>query len=106
MDGPLKAAILVVSTTAAADLSKDASIPILKDVLERENPEKWQVVDTAIVSDIKLEIESQIIRWIEAIDPAPDLILTTGGTGFAVSDNTPEVRQAFHEITTAMVFHT
>lgn len=90
MDGSLTAAILIVSTTAAKDPSTDATAPILKEVIEVEGAGKWSVTGQAIVSDDVLAIQRQIMQWADAPD-APNLIVTTGGTGFAVADGTPEV---------------
>jgi len=87
---PLKAAILIVSTTAARDPSTDAAGAVLKDVFAQDGDGKWEVVDTKIVPDIVLDIQREIKLWTDAAE-APSLIITTGGTGFAVSDSTPEV---------------
>src|SRR4051794_38267804 len=86
----LRAAILVVSTTAATDASADASGPILKDVFETEGGGKWEVVDTKIVGDIFDDIQRAIKGWADG-ESSPNVVITTGGTGFAVSDQTPEV---------------
>ncbi|KAF7553969.1 hypothetical protein G7046_g6937 [Stylonectria norvegica] len=89
MDGPLTAAVLIVSTTAAQDPSTDASGQILKDVFKSEGDGKWDVVSTEIVSDNPVHIQTQIKAWTDG-DNKINLIVTTGGTGFAVSDMTPE----------------
>jgi hypothetical protein len=88
--GPLKAALLIVSTTAAKDASADASGPILAQVLKDEGDEKWEVQDTKIVSDDVLAIQRQITAWTDGPDSV-NLVVTTGGTGFATGDSTPEV---------------
>ena len=86
-----KAAILVVSTTASKDPSADTSGGILKDVFDTEGAGKWEVVETKIVSDDVLSIQRSIIGW-TGQEHSVNLIISTGGTGFAVHDNTPEVR--------------
>ncbi|KAH6895260.1 hypothetical protein B0T10DRAFT_211488 [Thelonectria olida] len=86
---PLKAALLIISTTAAQDASADASGPILSQVLGDEGAGKWEVVETKIVSDDVLQIQRQITAWVDGPD-AINLIVTTGGTGFATADSTPE----------------
>lgn len=86
----LKAAILIVSTTASKDPSADSSVRILKDVFEREGGGKWEVVKTKIVGDEVLDIQRIIMNWADQQD-AVNLIISTGGTGFAVHDSTPEV---------------
>jgi molybdopterin biosynthesis enzyme MoaB len=88
----LRAAVLIVSTTAAQDPSTDASEAVLRDVLEQEGGGKWELVDTKIVPDVVVQIQRQIMSWADAAgDHGINLILTTGGTGFATSDSTPEV---------------
>lgn len=90
MDHPLRAAILIVSTTAAKDPSTDASAQILQDVLKDQGPGKWELSKTEIVPDDAHAIKKHITAWADGENP-PNLIITTGGTGFAVADNTPEV---------------
>jgi len=85
----LKAAILVVSTTAAKDPSKDSSIGVLEDVFKHEGAGKWVVIETQIVGDEVLDIQQSIKGWADGED-SPNVIITTGGTGFAVNDRTPE----------------
>ncbi|KAK1998501.1 molybdenum cofactor synthesis domain-containing protein [Colletotrichum falcatum] len=90
-DAPLKVAILIVSTTASKDPSTDKSELVLRDVIENEGGGKWKVTETKIVQDHVPQIQRQIMLWAD-LGPIEgvNLILTTGGTGFAVSDNTPE----------------
>ncbi|CAL3967297.1 unnamed protein product [Diplocarpon coronariae] len=85
----LKAAILTVSSTASQDLSADLSGSILKDVFKQEGGEKWQVTETKIVGDVVLNIQRTIIGWAD-VEDAVNLIISTGGTGFAIDDITPE----------------
>lgn len=91
MAAPLRAAILVVSTTAARDASTDASTEVLHNVLKDQGEGKWEVTRNEIVSDESVAIQRQLMAWADGPD-AVNLIITTGGTGFAVSDGTPEVR--------------
>jgi gephyrin len=92
MEGPgaLKAAIIIVSTTAAKNPSTDASAEVLRKVFEDQGSGSWDLVDTTIVSDDVLAIQRQIMYFADSPDPV-NLIITTGGTGFAVADETPEV---------------
>ncbi|KAF5673842.1 molybdopterin molybdotransferase [Fusarium heterosporum] len=87
--GPLKAALLIVSTTAAQDASADSSGPILSQVLKDEGDGKWEVHDTKIVTDDILAIQRQITAWTDGSEGI-NLVVTTGGTGFATGDSTPE----------------
>ncbi|KAI8259931.1 hypothetical protein K4K56_006588 [Colletotrichum sp. SAR 10_98] len=95
MDTPLKVAILIVSTTASKDPSTDKSELVLKDVIEQEGGGKWVVTDSKIVPDLVPQIQRQIMLWADVgLEDGANLILTTGGTGFAVSDSTPEAISA------------
>ena len=87
----LKVAILVVSTTASKDPSADSSGASLKDIFETEGSGKWDVAETKIVGDDALDIQRTITLWTDR-EEAVNVIITTGGTGFAVHDVTPEVR--------------
>ncbi|OCK77705.1 gephyrin [Lepidopterella palustris CBS 459.81] len=89
LDNKLKAAILVISETASQDSSTDKCIPILEGVFETMGKGQWEVCITQIVPDSALEIQRFIRRWADWED-AVNLIITSGGTGFAVKDRTPE----------------
>ncbi|KAK0746564.1 MoaB/Mog domain-containing protein [Schizothecium vesticola] len=86
----LKAAVLIVSTTAAKDPSTDAAGAILRDVFDQDGGGQWSVVATHIVSDDAEQIKAQITAWTDPPADPVNLIITTGGTGFAISDQTPE----------------
>ncbi|KAK3379274.1 hypothetical protein B0T24DRAFT_569195 [Lasiosphaeria ovina] len=93
--GPvLRAAILIVSTTAAQDPSTDSADAAVRDVFETDGGGQWTVTDSAIVGDVVAHIQRQIMLWTdsrrEGEGDAVNLIVTTGGTGFAVADDTPE----------------
>lgn len=90
MSQTLKAAVLVVSTTASKDPTTDAAGDALRSVFEQDGAGRWQVVETKIVPDSVALIQRQLMLWADYADPV-NLIVTTGGTGFAVSDQTPEV---------------
>ncbi|TGJ78240.1 hypothetical protein E0Z10_g10523 [Xylaria hypoxylon] len=90
----LKVALLIISTTAAKDPSTDSSRLALSDVLDKEGGGKWELVDTKIVSDVVTQIQRQIMLWADVAAEGINLIVTTGGTGFATSDNTPEAVSA------------
>jgi molybdenum cofactor synthesis domain-containing protein len=86
----LKAAILVVSDTASKDASTDKCIPVLKDVFDSVGGNQWELAETAIVPDDVLAIQKIIRDWSDCAEPV-NLIVTSGGTGFATKDVTPEV---------------
>lgn len=90
MSQPLRAAILIVSTTVSKGLTTDATEHALRSVFEESGAEKWEVVDVQAVEDNALQIQKHITGWADGADKV-NLIVTTGGTGFAVSDQTPEV---------------
>ncbi|KAI0022326.1 gephyrin [Xylariomycetidae sp. FL0641] len=85
----LKVGLLIVSTTAAKDPSTDSSQAALREVLEKEGDEQWELAETKIVPDVVTQIQQQLMLWADS-DESLNLILTTGGTGFATSDSTPE----------------
>lgn len=91
----LRAAILVVSTTAFKDPSTDAADATLRGVFDVDGDGKWDVIETKIVSDDEAAIRKEILRWTDGADdsaegPLVHLVVSTGGTGFSISDVTPE----------------
>ncbi len=80
---PLRIAVLTVSDTRTAET--DTSGGLLADRLVAAGHE---LAGRAIVGDEIESIRSQVSAWVA--DPEIDLILTTGGTGFAPRDVTPE----------------
>ena len=86
----LRAAILIVSETAAKDPSSDKCIPVLQDVFKTLGNDQWEIATTSIVPDTILDIQRFIRTWTDWED-AVNLIVTSGGTGFSDKDVTPEV---------------
>lgn len=80
---PLRIAVLTVSDTR--DEESDRSGALLADRLKDAGHE---LAAKAIVKDDVDAIRGQIRTWTE--DPEVDLIISTGGTGFAPRDVTPE----------------
>ena len=85
----LKATILIVSDTAFQDPSTDKAGDILSDVFANEGNGQWTVLDRKIVPDDVLTIQKAVTLSCDGEEPV-NLVITTGGTGFAVKDNTPE----------------
>ena len=85
----LKAAILIVSDTAFQDPSTDKAGDILSDVFAKEGNGQWTVIDRKIVPDDVLTIQKAVSLSCDGDEPV-NLVITTGGTGFAVKDSTPE----------------
>lgn len=96
----LKAAILIVSTTASQDPATDFADVTLRQVFEEQQLQsqgsQWEVHESKIVPDDVVQIQKQIHLWTDKTsnDNTINLIVTTGGTGFAVSDQTPEAVSA------------
>ncbi|KIW63654.1 hypothetical protein PV04_08639 [Phialophora macrospora] len=86
----LRPAILVISDTAASDPSSDKAIPTLSDVLAQDGAGKWSEPLIAIVKDDVLEIQRVVRSWTDTENEPVNLVITTGGTGFARRDFTPE----------------
>jgi molybdopterin adenylyltransferase len=89
---PLRAAVVTVSSSRARDGGSDESGDALVAFVAELGGE---VVARELVPDIAAEIESVLKRLVAS--GACDLILTTGGTGFAASDVTPEATEAVIE---------
>ncbi|KAJ4346063.1 hypothetical protein N0V95_005738 [Ascochyta clinopodiicola] len=85
----LKAAILVISETAYQDPSTDKCIPVLKEVFGNLGNDAWDVAGIEIVPDSVLAIQKTVRAWTDGAEPI-NLIISSGGTGFATKDVTPE----------------
>lgn len=83
----LKFGILTVSDTCNKDPSKDTSGPNLKDIVTKSYPSS-EITAQKIVADEIDDIKSVLIKWCD--EKTCDVILTTGGTGLAKRDVTPE----------------
>lgn len=86
----LKIAVLTVSDTR--DLADDKSGATLVERIEKAG---HAVAARAIVRDDVETIRARIKEWIA--DPAVDVIITTGGTGFTGRDVTPEAVEPLFE---------
>ena len=87
---PLKIAVLTVSDTRR--LEDDKSGGTLAERIEKAG---HAVAARAIVPDDIEQIRSQMRAWIA--DPAVDIIISTGGTGFTGRDVTPEAAEPLFE---------
>ncbi|KAJ5298424.1 uncharacterized protein N7443_006544 [Penicillium atrosanguineum] len=83
----LKAAILIVSDTASQDPASDKTASALTPILTAEG--KWESPAIKIVPDNVFHIQQAVCDWTDGPN-WHNLILLSGGTGFAVRDITPE----------------
>jgi molybdopterin adenylyltransferase len=83
----LTAAVLTVSDSSARGERADLSGPAVAEILKRK---RFAVVATEIVADDQPAIQQAIIR----LATKARLVATTGGTGIAERDVTPEATRA------------
>ncbi|HEX9324114.1 MAG TPA: molybdenum cofactor biosynthesis protein B [Xanthobacteraceae bacterium] len=87
---PLKFAVLTVSDTR--ELADDKSGATLVDRIQSAG---HAIAERGIVRDDTQAIRERVSRWIA--DPAIDVVITTGGTGFTGRDVTPEAVEPLFE---------
>lgn len=75
-----------MSDTCAQDASQDKSGPKLLSLLQAASP-RWKTSGITICSDDVWEIQKHVRGW---INEGYHLVVTSGGTGFAPRDVTPE----------------
>ena len=80
---PLAIAVLTISDTRTGQTDTSGRL-----LAERLRTAGHQLAAKAIVTDEVEAIQAQVCAWVA--DPAIDVILTTGGTGFAPRDVTAE----------------
>ncbi|MBN1642945.1 MAG: MogA/MoaB family molybdenum cofactor biosynthesis protein [Anaerolineae bacterium] len=85
--------ILTVSDRCSRGEEQDRSGPFIADWVR----DHWgaTVAEQAIVPDERPQIEAVLVAW--SGEGGVDLVLTTGGTGFAPRDVTPEATRAVIE---------
>lgn len=88
---PIRAIIITLSDKGAAGLREDKSGPALVQALNN----RAEIVRTVLLPDDK-DLLAETLRQIADNNEA-DLVLTTGGTGFAPRDFTPEATLAVIE---------
>lgn len=81
----MRAAVLTISTSKARGEGEDESGPALVEFARSIGAE---IEGTDVIPDDRQEIEARLRHWSD--DQDCDLVLTSGGTGFAPSDVTPE----------------
>ena len=90
----MRVALLTVSDGVASGTREDLSGQVLAD---RAQAAGHDVVWRGVVADERSEIAAELERLCD--DDVADLVLSTGGTGFAPRDVTPE--ELFHPSTYA-----
>lgn len=78
--------VLTVSDRAHEGVYDDRSGPVIREAVEARLG--WEVAEAAVLPDDRVEIAARLAHW--ADEHGLDLVLTTGGTGFAPRDVTPE----------------
>jgi molybdenum cofactor biosynthesis protein B len=99
---PLRIAVLTVSDSRTEETDKSGAL-----LAERLTQAGHELAGKAIVLDEMEAIRTQVRAWVD--DQDVDLILSTGGTGFAPRDVTPEaVRPLFRREMDgfSILFHT
>ena len=87
---PVRIGIVSVSDRASTGVYEDKGLPALKDWLTRalSNPVEFEA---RLIPDEQAQISAILI---ELVDAGCSLVLTTGGTGPALRDVTPEATLA------------
>jgi molybdopterin adenylyltransferase len=88
----LRFSILTISDRSSRGERPDASGPALAELIQLQG---WRVVRQEIVPDEMNAIQETLKAWADSDEV--NVILTTGGTGFAPRDVTPEATHAVVE---------
>ncbi len=97
----MRIGILTISDRASRGEYEDKSGPALCEMVQKYFGEDVDL--THIVPDEFMEIKRALLKWCD--DAKLDLILTTGGTGFAPRDVTPEATRQVIERDAPGVVH-
>ena len=84
--------ILTLSDRSAKGERPDASGLALAELIHAQS---WSIAKQAILPDDEAAIRTTLIEWVDSGEF--DIILTTGGTGFAPRDITPEATRSIIE---------
>lgn len=83
--------LVSISDRASMGVYEDQGVPALKDWFAQALTSPWQM-ETRLIPDVQSTIEKTLIELVD--DIGCDLVLTTGGTGPARRDVTPEATLA------------
>jgi len=84
--------VLTLSDRSSRGERPDASGPALAELIRAQG---WSVAEQAILADDESAISAMLATWADS--GRFDVILTTGGTGFALRDVAPEATRAVIE---------
>ncbi len=87
----LRIGLVSISDRASSGVYEDQGIPALRDWFGAALTSPWQL-ETRLIPDERAEIEKALIELVDQMQC--DLVLTTGGTGPARRDVTPEATLA------------
>lgn len=82
---PFQAAVIVLSDKASKGEREDLSGPKACEILRANG---YEILESLVIPDDKERLKRELIRLSDAREA--DLIVTSGGTGFSIRDNTPE----------------
>ncbi len=91
MTASIRIGLVSISDRASSGIYEDKGIPALRGWLETALITPWEAV-SRIIPDEQAEIESTLIALVD--QEGCSLVLTTGGTGPALRDVTPEATLA------------
>jgi len=86
-DGTITSAVITVSDSCASGERTDLSGPAVADALRKRN---FSVIGTEVVPDEQTAIQNALAYWAQEAR----FVVTTGGTGIATRDVTPEATLA------------
>ncbi|KAM7163679.1 gephyrin isoform 2-T2 [Macrochelys suwanniensis] len=102
-DHQIRVGVLTVSDSCFRNLAEDRSGINLKDLVQDPSLLGGTISAYKIVPDETEEIKETLIDWCD--EKELNLILTTGGTGFAPRDVTPECLSKAHIIARCSICH-
>jgi molybdenum cofactor synthesis domain-containing protein len=82
-------AVIIISDRASSGIREDECLPVIKGLFEDSD---FEIKESTVISDEPEEIRKTIGDFIAK---QYNLILTSGGTGCAQRDNTPEITREF-----------
>ncbi len=83
---PFTAAVVILSDKASQGIREDLSGPAACEILTENG---YEVMETIVIPDDTKRLKAELIRLCDGREA--DLVVTSGGTGFSLRDNTPEV---------------